>query len=371
VRSLITLKALTFAPTGGMVAAPTTSLPEELGGSRNWDYRYCWLRDASFTLAALRDGGYRDEAQAWRQWLLRAIAGEPEAMQIVYGPAGERRLPEFEADWLPGYGGAAPVRIGNEAAQQFQLDVYGEVADAQFELAGEVGFHRAQPQVARRVIEFLETAWRRPDEGIWEVRGPRRHFTYSKVMAWVAFDRAIRAVERLGFSGPVARWRAARAEIYEEVCRQAFDARRGVFVQSYGSSELNAALLKMALVGFLPASDPRVRATVEAVQRELAVGEGLIRRYSDGALGDVDGVPGSEGAFLACSFWLVDNLALLGRVDEARRLFERLLALANDVGLLAEEYDPVAGRLTGNFPQALSHIALVNSAVRLSRLSSS
>jgi GH15 family glucan-1,4-alpha-glucosidase len=364
-RSLVTLKALTYGPTGGIVAAPTTSLPEELGGTRNWDYRFCWLRDAAFTIAALRDGGYQEEALAWRQWLVRAVAGEPEAMQIVYGAAGERRLPELEADWLPGYDGAGPVRIGNAAAEQFQLDVYGEVADAQFRLAGDVGFHPAQQRIARRVLEFLESAWREPDEGIWEVRGPRRHFTYSKVMAWVAFDRGVWACEHLGLDGPVERWRAARDEIHAQVCREAFDAERNTFVQFYGATELDASLLKIALVGFLPASDPRVAGTVAAVERELAVGDGLIRRYSRDSQGAVDGVDGDEGAFLACSFWLVDNLALLGRLDDARALFDRLVSLANDVGLLSEQYDAAAGRLTGNFPQALSHIALVNTAVRL------
>jgi GH15 family glucan-1,4-alpha-glucosidase len=366
-RSLITLKALTYSPTGGIVAAPTTSLPEQLGGVRNWDYRFCWLRDAAFTLSALHDGGYQEEARAWREWLLRAVAGEPHAIQIMYGVAGERRLPEHEADWLPGHAGSRPVRIGNAAAEQFQLDVYGEVADAQFQLAKDAGLHPAQQGLANGVIEFLASAWQEPDDGIWEVRGQRRHFTYSKVMAWVGLDRAVRAVEELDLEGPLERWRALRDQIHTEVCREGFDHRRNTFVQSYGSPHLDAALLKLPLVGFLAPEDPRVAGTVEAVQRELTVGDGLLLRYGAGARGAVDGVEGREGAFLACSFWLVDNLTLLGRVDEARDLFERLLALTNDVGLLAEEYDTAEGRQMGNFPQALSHIALVNSAALLSR----
>jgi GH15 family glucan-1,4-alpha-glucosidase len=367
VRSLITLKALTYSPTGGIVAAPTTSLPEQLGGVRNWDYRFCWLRDAAFTLSALRDGGYQAEARAWREWLLRAVAGEPHAMQIMYGVAGERRLTEHEADWLPGYAESQPVRIGNAAAEQFQLDVCGEVADAQFQLAKDAGMHPAQQRLAHGVIEFLASAWQKPDDGIWEVRGPRRHFTYSKVMAWVGLDRAVRAVEELGLEGPLERWRAIRDRIHAEVCLKGFDARRNTFVQSYGSSHLDAALLKLPLVGFLPPGDPRVAGTMEAVRRELTVGDGLLVRYGAAARGSVDGLEGHEASFLACSFWLVDNLTLLGRVDEARELFERLLSLTNDLGLLAEEYDVVEGRQMGNFPQALSHIALVNSAALLSR----
>ncbi|MFQ5666112.1 MAG: glycoside hydrolase family 15 protein [Candidatus Binatia bacterium] len=365
-RSLLTLKALTDASTGGIVAAPTTSLPEEFGGARNWDYRYCWLRDATFTLYALLINGYHDEARAWREWLLRAAAGRPADLQIVYGLAGERRLPECELPWLPGYEGSGPVRIGNAASQQFQLDVYGEVMDV-FHVARRGGIEVdgntwALQQV---VLDFLESNWERPDEGIWEVRGPRRHFTYSKVMAWVAFDRAVKAVERFKCEGPVERWRALRDRVRTEVLERGVDHRRGTFVQAYGSTALDGSLLLLPLVGFIPATDPRMRATLAAIEQELTV-EGFVRRYRPAE--ELDGLPAGEGTFLACSFWLVDNLILQGRVDEARHRFERLLAVRSDLGLLAEEYDPRTDRQLGNFPQALSHIALVNTAVNLSRL---
>ncbi|MFI1618514.1 glycoside hydrolase family 15 protein [Streptomyces lydicus] len=365
IRSLITLKALTYAPTGGIVAAPTTSLPEEVGGVRNWDYRYCWLRDASLTLDSLLAAGYLEEAGAWRDWLLRAVAGAPEDLQIMYGLAGERRLPEAELPWLSGYSGSTPVRIGNAAVEQRQLDVYGEVIDS-FHIARTAGLP-AEPHawsIQRTVVDYLETTWRDPDEGLWEVRGPRRHFVHSKVMAWVAADRAVRALEanpKLG--GDIDRWRAMRDEVHREVCERGYDADRGTFTQFYGSAELDAATLLIPRVGFLPGDDPRVVGTIDAVRRELTH-DGLVRRYSSGDV-PVDGLPGSEGAFLACSFWLVDALQLSGRRQEAAQLFERLLELRNDVGLLSEEYDPVAGRQLGNFPQAFSHIGLVGTAFGL------
>jgi GH15 family glucan-1,4-alpha-glucosidase len=362
-QSVVVLKALSYAPTGGIVAAPTTSLPEQIGGARNWDYRYCWIRDATFTLYALLISGFLEEARAWREWLLRAVAGQPAQLQTMYGLGGERQLPERELSWLSGYEGSRPVRIGNAARSQFQLDVYGEIADA-FHVARRYGIepHDDSWRVEKTLLDFLESAWQEPDEGLWEVRGPRRHFTHSKVMAWVAADRAVKAVERFGLAGPVERWRALRSTIHEEVCRRGFDSERKTFVQSYGGRALDAALLMMPLVGFLPASDPRVASTVAAIERELMVG-GLVRRYSTET--GVDGLPPGEGAFLACSFWLADNYAILGRYGEARVLFDRLLALRNDVGLLAEEYDPRLGRQLGNFPQAFSHVALLNTANNL------
>jgi GH15 family glucan-1,4-alpha-glucosidase len=365
VRSLLTLKALTYAPTGGIVAAATTSLPELLGGTRNWDYRYCWLRDATLTLYALMAAGLTKEAAAWREWLLRAVAGQPAQVQTLYGVAGERRIAEQELRWLPGFGGSRPVRVGNAAVDQFQLDVAGEVMDSlHLARAHGVPVEEHAWDIQRALMEFVECNWRQPDEGIWEVRGPRRHFVHSKVLAWVAVDRAVKAVELAGLDGPLDRWRALRREIHQEVCREGYDAERNTFVQAYGSRQLDASLLMIPQVGFLPARDARVRGTVEAIQREL-VHDGLVLRYSTGD-GDVDGLPPREGAFLACSFWLADNLLLLGREREARELFERLLALRNDVGLLAEEYDPSSGRQLGNFPQAFSHVPLVNTAMHLS-----
>ncbi|MET9376684.1 glycoside hydrolase family 15 protein [Streptomyces sp. NPDC002992] len=365
IRSLITLKALTYAPTGGIVAAPTTSLPEELGGVRNWDYRSCWLRDSTLTLGALLSAGYVEEAAAWRDWLLRAVAGDPADLQIMYGPAGERRLPEMTLPWLRGYADSAPVRIGNAAVDQFQLDVYGEVMDS-LDMARAAGIpaERNAWNLQLSLLNFLESNWRQPDEGLWEVRGPRRHFVHSKVLAWVAADRAVRALKMdPSLRGEAARWRTLRDEIHAEVCAKGYDPERNTFTQSYGSRELDAATLLIPRVGFLPPDDPRVVGTVHAVRKELTHG-GLLRRYSTEGV-SVDGLPGGEGTFLVCSFWLADALRMTGREEEARELFEHLLALRNDVGLLAEEYDPVARRQLGNFPQAFSHVGLVGTAVAL------
>ncbi|WP_037571541.1 glycoside hydrolase family 15 protein [Phaeacidiphilus oryzae] len=368
IRSLITLKALTYAPTGGIVAAPTTSLPEDIGGVRNWDYRYTWLRDAAITLSSLLRTGYRDEARDWRDWLLRAVAGDPENLQIMYGIAGERELTEASLDWLPGYENSVPVRVGNSAADQLQLDVYGEVVEA-LHLAQMTGLARNDYAnlLQLRLIAYLEKHWREPDEGIWEVRGPRRHFVHSKVMAWVAVDRTIKLMEGTPTDGPLDRWRALRDEIHKDVCRHGFDPERNTFTQSYGSRELDASLLLIPQVGFLPPDDKRVIGTIEAIQRELLTPDGFVLRYpTSGGETGVDGLAGDEGAFLACSFWLADDLAMIGRIAEARELFEKLLAIRNDVGLLAEEWDPRLQRQVGNFPQAFSHVPLIDTALRLS-----
>jgi len=358
-----------------MVAAATTSLPEWLGGVRNWDYRYCWLRDATYTLYSLTLAGYREEALAWRDWLLRAVAGDPSKLQIMYGVAGERRLDERELDWLPGYRNSRPVRIGNQAVQQLQLDVYGEVMDTllQTRREGLATDHDAS-NLQCALLEFLEGAWHEADEGLWEVRGPRQHFTHSKVMSWVAFDRAVKMVESSrdaadpslgcgdgGLTRQLDRWRALRRTIHDDVCQHAFDRERNSFTQAYGSPHLDASLLLIPHVGFLPASDPRVLGTVAAIEREL-VHDGLVMRYPTRGQ---DGLPSGEGMFLACSFWLADCYALMGRLDDARKLYERLVSLRNDVGLLAEEYDPVGRRQLGNFPQAFSHVGLVNTAFNL------
>ena len=365
-RSLITLKALTHRPTGGIVAAATTSLPEQLGGSRNWDYRFCWLRDAGFTLQTLLDAGYSKEAQAWREWLLRAVAGEPQDLQILYGLDGRRRLPEWEVPWLSGYEGAKPVRVGNAAADQFQLDVYGGVLDT-LARARRTGLPAASESwdLQQAILEFLEGHWQEPDAGLWEIRGPARQFVHSKVMAWAGFDRAVEAVERSGLDGPVERWRALRDEVHAEVCAQGFDSDRGTFTQSYGSQSLDAALLLLPQLGFLPASDPRVIGTVRAVGEDLLT-DGFVLRYDPGSDGSGDGLDGSEASFLACTFWYADALAMIGERRAAEETFERLLDLRNDVGLLSEEYDTKERRLVGNVPQAYSHIFLAGTARRLS-----
>jgi GH15 family glucan-1,4-alpha-glucosidase len=366
-QSLLVLKALTYAPTGGIAAAPTTSLPELIGGVRNWDYRFCWLRDATLTLLAMLNAGYKEEATAWRTWLLRAIAGDPADLQIMYGLGGERRLDERELEWLPGYELSQPVRVGNAASEQLQLDVYGEVLEAVYQTRT----HGAPADdhawaVVRKMLDWLEDGWRNEDAGIWEVRGPNRHFTHSKVMCWVAFDRAVRFHDEFGREGPADRWRALRDEIRREILERAWNEEKRAFAQSFGSDELDASVLLMPLVGFLPATDERFVSTVEAIRRELTV-DGLVLRYWSREDAAVDGLPPGEGIFLPCSFWLADVLALQGKVDEARELFERLLDLRNDVGLLSEEYDPVVGRQLGNFPQAFTHLALVNSALILSQ----
>ncbi len=366
-RSLITLKALTFLPTGGIAAAPTTSLPEAIGGVRNWDYRFCWVRDATFTLHSLLDAGYHDEAKEWREWLLRAVAGSPSELNIVYGIRGERRLTELELPWLEGYEKSVPVRTGNAAYSQFQLDIFGEVANTlyQFREAGlEPPPEDEGADVAQALIEFLQTGWERPDDGIWEMRGPRRHFVHSKMMAWVAVDRAIRSVENGWFTGDIEKWKVLRDQIHKQVCDQGFDSGLNSFVQYYGSKHLDASLLMMPLVGFLPATDPRVLGTVKAIEDHLMDG-GFVARYTMDP--DVDGLPRGEAKFLACTFWLADNYVLQGRQDEAVKIFERLIEIRNDVGLLSEQYDPGANRLLGNFPQAFTHVGLVNTAFNIAR----
>jgi GH15 family glucan-1,4-alpha-glucosidase len=365
VRSLVTLKALTYEPTGGIVAAPTMGLPEKIGGVRNWDYRYCWIRDATFTLYSLLLSGYRDEAIAWRDWLVRAVAGDPSQLQIVYGPAGERNLWEIEIPWLPGYEASSPVRIGNLAVRQFQLDVYGEMLDAMYQARRiGVGGDGQAWALELELMKFLESGWQKPDSGLWEMRGPPRHFTHSKLMAWVGVDRVIKSARQFEDRGPIERWSKLGDRIKAEICERGYDPSRQTFTQYYGSRQLDASLLMMAQVGFLPPTDERIRGTVAAIEREL-LRDGLVLRYSEDSE-HVDGLPPGEGVFLACSYWLADNYALMGRAAEGRRLFEMLLGLRNDVGLLSEEYDPVARRMLGNFPQAFSHVGLINTAHNLS-----
>jgi GH15 family glucan-1,4-alpha-glucosidase len=362
-RSLITLKAMTYRPTGGLVAAITTSLPERIGGVRNWDYRYCWLRDTTFSLLALANAGYYDEAIAWQDWLLRALAGSPDQVQIMYGLKGERQLIEWEADWLTGYEHSKPVRVGNAASTQVQLDIYGEMLDCFYHAQQRLAAHGEEEfRVLALLLEHLEKIWHEPDEGIWETRGGPQQFTYSKMMAWVAFDRAVKLAEQLNYEAPMVEWKSVRDKIHQEICRNAYNDEKRSFVQSYGSDQLDAALLLMPLAGFLPGDDPRIRRTVEAIERELMI-DGLVRRYDTSKVSD--GLPAGEGFFLACSFWMVSSLRAIGRIEDARKLFERLLPLANDLGLLSEEYDPDAKRLLGNFPQAFSHIALINAAFAL------
>jgi GH15 family glucan-1,4-alpha-glucosidase len=367
-RSLITLKMLTYQPTGGIVAAATTSLPEWLGGVRNWDYRFCWIRDATLTLYALLSAGYRGEARAWREWLLRAAAGHPSEMQIMYGLAGERRLTEHELPWLPGYADSRPVRIGNAAYEQLQLDVYGELMDAMY-ACHRYGLEDNEVawQLQKKLLEYLENVWERPDRGIWEVRGQPRHFTFSKIMCWVAFDRGIKLVEQYGLEGPCEHWKKLRSKIRQQILERAYDSERNAFVQYYGAPDLDASLLLIPQLGFLPAHDPRVRGTIEAVERELVI-DGLVCRYPTRP--GIDGLPAGEGVFLACSFWLANSLALIGRYDDAVALFERLLTLRNDLGLLSEEYDPQLKRHLGNFPQAFSHVEIINTAAHLARIES-